>query len=246
MCPRWLHGTCPLGTQCTLQHQRKPELMPVCMHFLKARLGGGVSVGRWIHGCREEKQQGRRKRLCCMPPSTPTTPHDEEHPGAAGRPLPPLLQGRCTAAGCPYLHVNLPPAAPACKRFLRGYCPAGAACPHKHFTLRMVREEKRLDAAAAGGGGAAQAGRGAQGGGTKRRKGGAAGRYFETAPPGSPAAAAADGQDAEQQQQETSGEEESSGAEESDGEGGWQRGAKRRRASDALKPSFLLGDYVPL
>jgi hypothetical protein len=38
-----------------------------------------------------------------------------------------------------------------CKRFLRGYCPAGSACPHKHYTLRMVREEKSLDAAPAGG-----------------------------------------------------------------------------------------------
>lgn len=64
--------------------------------------------------------------------------------------LPPCLQGCCTAEACPYLHVNLPASAPICKRFLRGYCPAGAACPHKHYTLRMVREEKTLAASAAG------------------------------------------------------------------------------------------------
>ena len=44
VCPRWLHGTCPLGTACPLQHQRKPELMPICMHFLK--VGGLVGSPR--------------------------------------------------------------------------------------------------------------------------------------------------------------------------------------------------------
>lgn len=60
------------------------------------------------------------------------------------------LQGCCTAEDCPYLHVNLAAAAPVCKRFLRGYCPAGTACLHKHYTLRMVREEKTLAAGAGG------------------------------------------------------------------------------------------------
>ncbi len=49
VCPRWLHGTCPLGTSCPLQHQRKPELMPICMHFLKvgSRLRRAQRVACW-------------------------------------------------------------------------------------------------------------------------------------------------------------------------------------------------------
>lgn len=58
-----------------------------------------------------------------------------------------LLQGLCSATDCPYLHVNLSPEAPLCKAFLRGYCPAGARCPHKHYTLRMVKEERRVEQA---------------------------------------------------------------------------------------------------
>ena len=49
-------------------------------------------------------------------------------------------------AACPYLHVNLPASAPLCGAFLRGLCLQGAACPHKHFTLSMVKEERRLQA----------------------------------------------------------------------------------------------------
>lgn len=36
VCTRWLRGCCQAGALCPLQHQRKPELMPVCIHFLKA------------------------------------------------------------------------------------------------------------------------------------------------------------------------------------------------------------------
>ena len=36
-----------------------------------------------------------------------------------------MLQGLCTAEKCPYLHVNVNPAAPVCQAFLRGYCPDG-------------------------------------------------------------------------------------------------------------------------
>ena len=64
------------------------------------------------------------------------------------------MQGLCTAAECPYLHVNLSAGAPVCKAFLRGYCPAGADCPDKHYTLRMVKEERRLERAGSGGSGA--------------------------------------------------------------------------------------------
>ena len=63
------------------------------------------------------------------------------------------MQGLCTASDCPYLHVNLSAGAPVCKAFLRGYCPAGAECPHKHYTLRMVKEERRLEQGGSGGGG---------------------------------------------------------------------------------------------
>ncbi|PRW60919.1 Zinc finger CCCH domain-containing 3 [Chlorella sorokiniana] len=67
-----------------------------------------------------------------------------------------FLKGCCTAEPCPYVHVNLPAGAPICTRFLRGYCPAGTACPHKHYTLRMVRDEKRMEAAPGGAAGAGQ------------------------------------------------------------------------------------------
>ena len=36
VCPRWLRGACALGKRCQLQHQRRPELMPACLHHLKA------------------------------------------------------------------------------------------------------------------------------------------------------------------------------------------------------------------
>lgn len=37
VCTKWLLGRCELGKTCPLQHQRKPELMPACVHFLQAR-----------------------------------------------------------------------------------------------------------------------------------------------------------------------------------------------------------------
>ncbi|EFN53667.1 hypothetical protein CHLNCDRAFT_14092, partial [Chlorella variabilis] len=37
VCPHWLHGRCTAGALCTLQHQRKAELMPICTHFLQGR-----------------------------------------------------------------------------------------------------------------------------------------------------------------------------------------------------------------
>ncbi len=46
----------------------------------------------------------------------------------------------CSNEDCPYLHVNFDPAAPICKDFVRGYCPRGAVCPHKHLTPKMVKE----------------------------------------------------------------------------------------------------------
>ena len=36
VCARWLRGCCA-DAACPLQHQRKPELMPACLHFLKVR-----------------------------------------------------------------------------------------------------------------------------------------------------------------------------------------------------------------
>lgn len=50
------------------------------------------------------------------------------------------MQGLCSKADCPYLHVNLDPAAPVCEAFLRGYCAAGASCRAKHLTKRMLRD----------------------------------------------------------------------------------------------------------
>lgn len=52
------------------------------------------------------------------------------------------LQGLCSKAECPYLHVNLDPAAPVCEAFLRGYCAAGASCRSKHLTRRMLRDSR--------------------------------------------------------------------------------------------------------
>lgn len=49
-------------------------------------------------------------------------------------------QGACSKAECPYLHVNLDPAAPVCDAFLDGYCAAGVSCRAKHLTQRMMRD----------------------------------------------------------------------------------------------------------
>ncbi|KAL6784808.1 hypothetical protein ACKKBF_B03295 [Auxenochlorella protothecoides x Auxenochlorella symbiontica] len=57
-----------------------------------------------------------------------------------------FIKGSCANGNCPYLHVKLVATAPVCARFLKGYCPAGARCPHRHLTLRMLREERRLTA----------------------------------------------------------------------------------------------------
>lgn len=38
VCPAWLQGRCPLeGAVCPLQHERRPDLMPVCSFFLQVR-----------------------------------------------------------------------------------------------------------------------------------------------------------------------------------------------------------------
>jgi hypothetical protein len=93
VCPLWLQGKCGLGATCPLQHQRRPELMPACVHY---------------------------------------------------------LQGRCTRSDCPYLHVDLPADAPHCAAFLRGYCAAGVKCASKHYTLKQIKEERKLVAGKAG------------------------------------------------------------------------------------------------
>jgi hypothetical protein len=38
ICPAWLKGTCTKA-DCLLQHQAKPDLMPLCIFFLKVRWG---------------------------------------------------------------------------------------------------------------------------------------------------------------------------------------------------------------
>ncbi|GAB4814899.1 hypothetical protein N2152v2_001945 [Parachlorella kessleri] len=94
-----------------------------------------------------------------------------------------FLKGLCTAAECPYMHVNLSAGAPVCKAFLRGYCPAGADCPHKHYTLRMVKEERRLEQGGSSGGGAGEGvGKPGKAEGGKKRSG----RYFTSQQPGDP------------------------------------------------------------
>jgi hypothetical protein len=57
-------------------------------------------------------------------------------------------QGMCNSASCPYLHQSAAADAPMCAAFLRGHCAAGAACAHRHFTLRMVKDERAPRAAA--------------------------------------------------------------------------------------------------
>jgi len=94
VCPLWLRGKCAIGATCPLQHQRRSELMPACVHY---------------------------------------------------------LQGRCTNAHCPYLHVDLPADAPHCAAFLRGYCAAGVKCASKHYTLKQIKEERKLVAGKEGG-----------------------------------------------------------------------------------------------
>lgn len=80
-----------------------------------------------------------RIRSKCKPP-------DVGHAAAARRRVPSRAsahgaarQGLCSNAECGYLHVKLGPHARPCQAFLRGYCGAGAACPHMHVTPRMLR-----------------------------------------------------------------------------------------------------------
>ena len=54
------------------------------------------------------------------------------------------LYGKCTKKDCPYMHSLVRPEAPYCAAFLRGYCAAGALCADKHFTLKQIKEERRL------------------------------------------------------------------------------------------------------
>lgn len=60
------------------------------------------------------------------------------------------MQGCCIPNACSYMNSKLPATLPIYRRFLCSYCPAGAACQHKHFTLRMVREGKPQAASLAG------------------------------------------------------------------------------------------------
>jgi Zinc finger C-x8-C-x5-C-x3-H type (and similar) len=53
------------------------------------------------------------------------------------------FQGACSKPNCPYLHVKLDTGARVCEAFLRGWCPAGAACREKHLTPEMVRQLRR-------------------------------------------------------------------------------------------------------
>ena len=87
VCTKWLAGKCKLGKACRLQHQKCPDLMPVCLHF---------------------------------------------------------LHGKCNKTNCPYLHSIGRKDAPYCKAFLRGYCAAGTSCADKHFTLKQIKQERRL------------------------------------------------------------------------------------------------------
>lgn len=110
----------------------------------------------------------------------PATAARSAHNAATTMPDPSVAfraQGACTAAACPYLHVHLPPDAPVCTAFLRGHCSAGAACRQKHFTLHMVREEKRLCARRAAASDARQ---------RSRRKVGGQQQEGSTAPAGGP------------------------------------------------------------
>jgi hypothetical protein len=43
-----------------------------------------------------------------------------------------FLEGRCTSAACPYLHVNVSPEAAVCTAFAQGYCARGASCTLRH------------------------------------------------------------------------------------------------------------------
>ena len=127
------------------------------------------------------------------------------------------------------MHINLPAGAPICTRFLRGYCPAGTACPHKHYTLRMVRDEKRMEMAP----GASAAGGRAAGRGSSKRKErhGSGGRYFDDAR--SPGGSAGGGEGDNQEREGKAADPD----------------AKRQRhsnSSDPLKPAFLSADFVPL
>ena len=43
-----------------------------------------------------------------------------------------FLEGRCSAAACPYLHVQVSPSTPVCTAFVAGFCPRGLACTLRH------------------------------------------------------------------------------------------------------------------
>lgn len=43
-----------------------------------------------------------------------------------------FLEGRCSAAACPYPHIHVSPATPVCTAFVAGFCPRGLACTLRH------------------------------------------------------------------------------------------------------------------
>jgi hypothetical protein len=46
-----------------------------------------------------------------------------------------FLEGRCSAAVCPYLHVQVSPSTPVCTAFVAGFCPRGLACTLRHSLM---------------------------------------------------------------------------------------------------------------
>lgn len=129
MCPAWLGGHCGEDS-CPLQHALVPELMPACTFFLQ--VPPSLQPRSRAPGCSTQAWQAPLLSMLQY-----VLVYESAGQWARVR-----VQGACSKAECPYLHVNLEPAAPVCEAFLRGYCAAGASCRAKHLTERMLRDSR--------------------------------------------------------------------------------------------------------
>lgn len=126
VCPAWLSGTCATS-HCPLQHEARPELMPLCTFFLKVRQHMQV-----LYTCESELVTEPLAHFIRHRSRTFTGLQLFWNHGIA--------QGACTKDSCPYLHKKVDAAAPVCRAFVEGVCLRGVLCPHKHLSARMVKE----------------------------------------------------------------------------------------------------------
>jgi hypothetical protein len=63
-----------------------------------------------------------------------------------------FLEGFCSSAECPFLHINFGADVPICKAYERGYCPEGQNCSHRHVRRQGPGKQKQKRKWEAGGG----------------------------------------------------------------------------------------------